>query len=142
MAVVLSCLHDLFAACPTSGACSSNATDGGPATLYCYADGVQADQTSNPTCNGGSIVTHVRKPDGSPCYTQEVSITDACELYTTTWRDPSGAVVATEQSAIFSKTVTCAGSGETFTCTDPTVDTPCLLGPLEPNLNCQPGVCP
>jgi hypothetical protein len=110
---------------------------------FCYAGGVQADQTFTGSCAGDArLVVQVRKPDGSPCYTYEASMGYLCESQSITWRDASGAVVATESTFTGSDTVTCAGDGGTVECSNTTVDSPCPLGPLDPNLACQPGVCP
>jgi hypothetical protein len=146
MAVVPSCLRDLLAACPAGGDCRSGVTDGGLQTLLCYAGGVQADQALTGSCSGGAVnallVIDVRKPDGSPCYTYEDSMGFLCIGQAITWRDPSGAVVATQISGAESSTVTCAASGETFSCGVSTPGNLCSLGPIAPNQNCQPGGCP
>jgi hypothetical protein len=146
MPIVPTCLQGLLAACPTGGVCRSGATDGGAATLLCYGGGVQAVQTLTGSCSGGAVnallVIDVRKPDGSPCYTYEDSMGFLCIGQAITWRDPSGAVVATQTSGAESSVVTCASDGTSFSCGVSTPGNLCSLGPIAPNQNCQPGGCP
>jgi hypothetical protein len=142
MSSVPSCLRDLIAACPADGACRSNATDGGPATLYCYAGGVQGHVTMTGSCVGDfHLVLQVRRPDGSPCYTYEDARGYMCESDSITWIDPSGTIVATASDTVTGTTVRCAASGETLNCAS-SVSNPCTFGPIFANVNCDPGACP
>jgi hypothetical protein len=139
-----SCLRALFAACPTDGACRSAPTDaGGQPTLYCYANGAQAEYTHREACTGdGRDVLQVRKPDGSLCYTFEVSgvlLAQACESATYTWTDASGQVIATGGSGLTQTSVTCAGSSEGVSCVR---SSSCTLTSIFIGTGCQSGGCP
>jgi len=97
------CLKNLMAACPTGGgACTRTTVDAG-SEEYAFASGGRATFTTQPVppslnyCFDASTVVTVRKPDGSVCYSLESYAfkQQACEYWTLTWRDASGATVAT-----------------------------------------------
>ena len=95
------CLKNLMAACPTDGECTRTTVDAG-SEEYAFDSGVRVTSTTQPMpgfnyCFGGPTVVTVRKPDGSVCYSLESYAfkQQACEYWTLTWRDASGATVAT-----------------------------------------------
>ena len=116
-----SCLRDLMAACPHLPPCHFNLTGGGVPALACYGGGVVASFSrfggcATPEDTNRSTVIDVLKADGSPCYAWEM--TTACSSTapapdaTHTWRNASGAVVATGRD-LPSFRVTCTVTGET-----------------------------
>jgi hypothetical protein len=95
-----SCLQALFAACPTDGACTRPAGDGGSAdsSRRCFASGVVATSASEADASiGPTTIVTVTKSDGSVCYTLEDALVAAHGLETGlwTWKDPAGNTVAT-----------------------------------------------
>lgn len=132
------CLQALFAACPTDSGCYSHAPAGIEPTLICWANHVRAYRLRTGGCNGdGRIVLEVHKPDGSLCYTTEVTQGPVCESERFTWRDASGRVIATGMTEIGREMFTCEGSNEPLNCTD----RQCRLGSYWTRHECQPG-CP
>lgn len=140
LASVPGCLRASFAACPTDGVCYSKNPEISQTNEYCFASGAKATFTLSGGCSGdGHIVLEVRKPDGSPCYTSEVSQGYFCESETFIWKDPTGRVIATGGYAADKKMFQCATGGERFTCTD---DVQCKFGSFWAHRECQPGSCP
>ena len=138
---VPSCLQELYAACPESGACTVERTDAGVDQSYCYPSGVRAEYTMN---GGGCSPTELRvyKADGSLCYIEQSERTNPpnviCEGSSYTWRNAAGAVVATGVSSIGDLRIACAGTDERLQC-DPTF---CPSGIWPMRYGCQPGACP
>jgi len=120
------CLKNLMAACPTDGECTRTTVDAG-SEEYAFDSGVRVTSTTQPMpgfnyCFGGPTVVTVRKPDGSVCYSLEsyAFIQQACEYSTLTWRDASGATVATGSTgpgsgAASNPSIACTG-GARATC--------------------------
>ena len=121
------CLKNLMAACPTGGgACTRTTVDAG-SEEYAFDSGVRVTSTTQPMpgfnyCFGGPTVVTVRKPDGSVCYSLESYAfkQQACEYWTLTWRDASGATVATGSTgpgsgAASNPSIACTG-GARATC--------------------------
>src|SRR5215510_8061808 len=93
------CLRDLMAPCSIAGACTYQTDDAGNPTSFCYASGAHSTSMgSRCTTTGPSLETaSVSKPDGTLCYTVSISASpsQACENETYTWKDASGATIAT-----------------------------------------------
>jgi hypothetical protein len=119
-----SCFLNLFAACPTEGACQRDNATGNS----CYPSGVKvAAKRGSLLCGtaapNSDVFQDVFKPDGTLCYTTQYSLLRGCESGEMTWRNASGDVVATRSSGpgepgTSHYTFACPDSGETlsFTC--------------------------
>jgi hypothetical protein len=121
-----SCVVDLLASCAPQGACTSAANDAGMVSDVCFASGVHVAVTNVVRNCGGPWTMTVTKADGSPCYTFEwyVDIGMACEGIVNTWKDATGATVATGVENPYSTpsaSITCTASGEVQSCTDRTI---------------------
>jgi hypothetical protein len=118
------CVVDLLAQCAPQGPCTSATNDAGLVSDVCFASGVHASPTSvasSDTCGGISIM-NVTKADGSPCYTFEAyaDINMRCEGIVYTWKDASGAIVATGLDNPYSEpklSINCWSTGEGRSCT-------------------------
>ncbi len=107
--VKLSCLRTLTRECPSDGICGRDVFTSYPTNVSC--------DTGQANPHDGMVTEEVRTSDGALCYTIEfrVSFQNFCESAATTWKDPSGRVVATgwmNRSA----QVTCADSGDSASC--------------------------
>lgn len=133
------CLKNLMATCATEGECTRATVDAG--SEYVFASGVRATFTMQPMppslnyCFDATTVVTVRKPDGSVCYSLEsyAFIQEACEYWTLTWRDASGATVATGSTgpgsgAASNPSIACTG-GARATC-EPRGNECCTLNSL------------
>jgi hypothetical protein len=138
-----------FAACGTNVECHAGRTDGGITDRYCYVSGARAVYTQMEACTsvGRSVVT-VTKPDGSPCFTYEISDVfpgSACENGNEVWRNAAGETVAT---GTFSYgigphvSIVCTVSGETMSCDPNTCPSPSGGIQTIGNTDCTPGDCP
>jgi hypothetical protein len=96
----LSCLAELIADCPLSGACTYSVveTDAGaePRTL-CFENGtrgryVEVSTCDNPGNNNNTV--EVYRPDGELCFTYTVQTGAGCESASFSWSDAEGTVVA------------------------------------------------
>jgi hypothetical protein len=108
-----------MAACPAEGECARTTVDAGSEAVF--ASGVRATFTTQPMpqgsnyCFGTSTVVTVRKPDGSVCYSLESYALQwqACEYTYLTWRDASGAAVASGSTGGHvpaATSITCGGA--------------------------------
>jgi len=139
--LVPGCLADLFQACTPQGSCTYGSNDAGSGGEICFASGVHATFTGMPssgTCGGVSIVT-VAKADGTPCYSFESYVTAsmACEGIVYTWKDATGAIVATGLKNPYNHpdtTISCAGSDGRAGCNSgllyPPTDACCRISDL------------
>lgn len=141
------CLRDLFAACPTEGACQARKTDGGIPEQQCFASGVKVLYSGNQSCSEqiAMSLVQVRRADGAPCYTLEVSLSpraQACEQSQYTWRNPAGHIVATGSTSAgmgLMLNVQCATTGASMSCSG--AGCPPSWFPVTAS-NCVPGSCP
>jgi hypothetical protein len=156
------CLVDLLASCAPQGTCTSGATDANMVSPVCFASGVRAALShgqSADSCGGTTQVVDVTKADGSPCYSFEWygALSQGCEGFRYTWKDASGAIVATGTQnyyAVPTLSITCAANGEAQSCTDRPVTGPsdpcCAVGdfgaagctrPASAGVECPRGAC-
>jgi len=149
--VVPSCLRELFAQCPTEGACQSAST--GADNFDCYASGVRVDSTNvELNCNVSTtgfrgVRVRVLKPDGALCYSFErgCDCGSACEVPHIWWYSAGGDLVAQRATDRANQSVYCLEKipdgfsvSETVPCGDS--NDHCGLSPkLE---GCSPGSCP
>jgi hypothetical protein len=116
-----SCLRDLYAGCPATGACQAQKTDAGAPERICFTSGVKILYSGEQGCTdrGAMTLVQVRKASAAPCYTLEIAVSpraSGCEQSMYTWRNPLGHIVAsgTLQGAMLS--VQCATDGAQFSC--------------------------
>ena len=135
------CLAALLASCELQGACSVADVNGDGTVLNrCFAGGVKVVSNKGTEC--ANTDDHVYKRDGSLCFTRSVVgfAGHACEGVTTTWKDGSGTLIATETGASGAahqmNTITCAASGDETVCTDGVCDWDALSTP-----SCTDGTC-
>ena len=90
------CLATLTASCPSTGGCVA-AADSSPSTSdLCFANGVTVQTVAYQKPNGPTTTNTVKASGGALCYTLEIDGAGASPIaYNYTWKDPSGAVVAT-----------------------------------------------
>ena len=95
----------------------------------------------------GNKVAHVRKADGTPCYSFETTLIGG-EVLQYVWKDPSGQVVAT--GSFVPTQVVCESGGQMSTCNDAAGNPSTGCCPLDdlgttascPGLSCSAGSCP
>lgn len=105
-----SCLVELSASCEPAGACVQKAAPTG--SRVCYANGVKLLSSFSAA---GVSNTRVTKPDGSTCYELEAQMAGTGGPLSFTYKDASGALIATGKydSATRKVTVTCPGEAPT-----------------------------
>jgi hypothetical protein len=92
-----------------TGACARGVDDAGIVTAVRFASGVHVTWE-----NGVTIVMRVTNPDGTACYSLELSRSPASgTIYT--WKDSAGNVVATGQESNGTQ-ITCANGDQTPLC--------------------------
>jgi hypothetical protein len=104
--IVPSCLARLNALCEPAGACVQKATQSG--SHVCYDNGVKLLFSLSAA---GVSSTRVTKPDGSTCYELEAQAAGTGRPLSFTYKDASGALIATGtyDNAMTKATVTCPG---------------------------------
>jgi hypothetical protein len=140
--MVLSCLRDLYAACPETGACKATRTDASlDPTGFCYPEtGVTSTYTvPGSFCSPREL--RVYKPDGSLCYIRQsdraLPNAPICEGETIVWRNATGDAVARgETSVSFGLQIQCVASGENCS------GAGCADGSNGRTSTCEPGTCP
>jgi hypothetical protein len=105
------CFTSVSAACPPSGACTTQTTQAGNAftTDLCYADGVKWHIAAD--AKGSAITAY--DAQGGVCFTTE-SVTDATDVVTT-YKDPKGDVIATVKSPLKGGPLAISCGGSTYT---------------------------
>jgi hypothetical protein len=139
------CLKTLLASCQLQGACTvADVIGDGTQLASCFASGVVAISSKGAECNNRE--EHVYASDAGLCYVRSsvAYAGHACEGPTTTWKDASGTLIATESTGsagslgVQSLQITCAATGERAVCEDPaTCGWDALTGP-----ECSVGKCP
>jgi hypothetical protein len=105
---------------------------------YCLANGVKKQSTSTSTDDGYKTSMRVSGPDGSHCYTLELTGTDGSDQERMFWRSPAGLLLLKGYwSKSTSRLILSCGASEY----DPgDLGCPGLEG--EPGSDCPAGVCP
>jgi hypothetical protein len=110
-------------------------------TNFCHVNGVKKRSTTTYDNTGRYMtVMRVLKPDGSPCYTLEMSGLSTGDTETQVWKSPSGAVLL---SGTWTKSV----DRLILSCQGMSYDTrevgcPGLDGEPDTAIQCPPGACP